>query len=34
VSSRVAAGTGMQMVIWDQPGLVVEEVLNVISRGD
>jgi hypothetical protein len=34
VSSRVAAGTGMHMVIWDQPGLVVEEVLNVISRGD
>lgn len=32
VSSRVAAGTGMHMVIWDQPGLVVEEVLNVVSR--
>ncbi|HJR86931.1 MAG TPA: hypothetical protein VJ930_04685, partial [Acidimicrobiia bacterium] len=32
VSSRVAAGTGMHMVIWDQPELVVEEVLDVISH--
>jgi hypothetical protein len=32
VRSRVAAGTGMHMVIWDQPYLVVEEVLNVMSR--
>lgn len=30
VSSRVAAGTGMHMVIWDHPELVVEEVLDVI----
>ena len=28
VSSRVAAGTGMHLVIWEQPDLVVEEVLK------
>jgi hypothetical protein len=32
VSSRVAAGTGLHMVIWDQPDLVVEEVLDIIRR--
>ncbi|MGH8959106.1 MAG: hypothetical protein ACRDVK_10600 [Acidimicrobiia bacterium] len=32
VSSLVAAGTGLHMVIWDQPDLVVEEVLDLIRR--
>jgi hypothetical protein len=32
MSTRVAAGTGFHMVIWDQPDLVVEEVLNIIRR--
>ena len=30
VRSRVAAGTGLHMLIWDQPDLIIEEVLEVI----
>ncbi|HEX2421058.1 MAG TPA: hypothetical protein VHL55_05620, partial [Acidimicrobiia bacterium] len=30
VSTRVAAGTGFHMAIWDQPALVVEEVIKLI----
>lgn len=30
--STVATGTGLDMVIWDRPELVVEEVLRVLNR--
>jgi hypothetical protein len=30
--SVVAEGTGQHMVIWDQPDLVVAQVLDVLSR--
>jgi hypothetical protein len=30
VSTRVAAGTGFHMAIWDHPDLVVEEVIKVM----
>jgi hypothetical protein len=32
--SVVADGTGQHMVVWNQPDLVVEEVLDVLSRAD
>jgi hypothetical protein len=31
-TSVVADGTGLHMVVWDQPDLVVERVLDVLSR--
>jgi hypothetical protein len=33
VTSVVAEGTGMHMVIWDRPDLVVGAVLDVVDRG-
>lgn len=30
--SMVATGTGLEMIIWDRPDLVVEEVLGVLNR--
>lgn len=33
VTSVVAAGSGMHMVIWDRPDLVVGAVLDVLARG-
>jgi hypothetical protein len=33
-TSVVADGTGLHMVVWDQPDLVVEQILDVLSRAD
>jgi hypothetical protein len=33
-TSVVADGTGLHMVVWDQPDLVVERVLDVLARTD